>query len=143
MIVSGGQQRDSAIHIQVSILPQTPLPSRLSPNTEQSSLSYTVGPCCLSILNVAVCTCPSQTPSLSFPSFSPATMSCFSESFFLCCKLQLWFQIAWYITDVLQMHSSYLNGKYWTVNQWNRVLSPALGLYFCLATRFTLLLTSG
>ena len=109
----------------------------------QSSPHYTVGPCCLSILNVAVCTCPSQTPSLSFPSFSPATMSCFSESFFLCCKLQLWFQIAWYITDVLQMHSSYLNGKYWTVNQWNRVLSPALGLYFCLATRFTLLLTSG
>ena len=28
VIVSGGQQRDSAIHIQISILPQTPLPSR-------------------------------------------------------------------------------------------------------------------
>ena len=27
-IISGGQQRGSAIHIQVSILPQTPLPSR-------------------------------------------------------------------------------------------------------------------
>ena len=29
MIVSGGQQRDSTIYIHVSILPQTPLPSRL------------------------------------------------------------------------------------------------------------------
>ena len=28
VIVSGGEQRDSAIHIQISILPQTPLPSR-------------------------------------------------------------------------------------------------------------------
>jgi len=38
--VSGGEQRDSAIQIHVSILPQTPLPSRLPHNTEQSSLSY-------------------------------------------------------------------------------------------------------
>ena len=29
MIVSGGQQRDSAIHTHVSVLPQNPLPSRL------------------------------------------------------------------------------------------------------------------
>jgi len=28
VIVSGEQQKDSAIHIHVSILPQTPLPSR-------------------------------------------------------------------------------------------------------------------
>ena len=28
VIVSGGEQRDSAIHIQISILPQTPVPSR-------------------------------------------------------------------------------------------------------------------
>ena len=53
---SDGQQRDSAIHIQVSILPQTPLPSRLPPNIEQSSLCYTVGACWLSILNIAGCT---------------------------------------------------------------------------------------
>jgi len=38
VIVSGGQQRDSAIHSHVSILPQTPLPSRLPHNIEQSSL---------------------------------------------------------------------------------------------------------
>ena len=37
VVVSGEQQRDSAIHIHVSVLPQTPLPSRLLHNTEQSS----------------------------------------------------------------------------------------------------------
>ena len=41
VIVSGEQQRDSAIHIHVSIPPKTPLPSRLSQNIEQSS------PCCI------------------------------------------------------------------------------------------------
>ena len=40
--VSGGQQRDSTIHLHVSVLPQTPLPSRLPHNTEQSSQGYTV-----------------------------------------------------------------------------------------------------
>ena len=44
MIVSGEQQRDSAIHISVSILPQTPLPSGLLYNVEQSSRCSTVGP---------------------------------------------------------------------------------------------------
>ena len=62
VIVSGEQRRDSAIHIHVSILSSTPLPSRLPHNTEQSSLSYTVGPCYLFILNMTVCTSPSQTP---------------------------------------------------------------------------------
>ena len=38
VIVSGRQQRDSAIHIPVSLLPQSPLPSRLPRNPEQSSL---------------------------------------------------------------------------------------------------------
>ena len=49
VIVSGGQQRDSARHIRVSILPQTLLPCRLPHNIEQSSLCYSVGPWCLSI----------------------------------------------------------------------------------------------
>ena len=62
VIVSGEQQRDSAIHIHVSILSQTPLPSRLPHNIEQSSLCSTVGPCWLSILNIVACTRPSQTP---------------------------------------------------------------------------------
>ena len=35
--------------IHVSVLPQTPLRSRLPQNTEQSSMCYTVGPCRLSI----------------------------------------------------------------------------------------------
>ena len=40
----------------------TLLPSRLPHNTEQSPMCYTVGPCWLSILTIAVCTCPPQTP---------------------------------------------------------------------------------
>ena len=55
---AGGQQRGSAIHIHASILPQTPLPSRLPHNTEQSSLCCTVRPCRLAILNAAECTSP-------------------------------------------------------------------------------------
>ena len=39
--------------MQVSILPQTPLPSRLPQNIEQSSMGCTVGPYWLSILNKA------------------------------------------------------------------------------------------
>jgi len=34
MIVSGEQHKDSAIHVHVSILPQTPLPPRLPHNIE-------------------------------------------------------------------------------------------------------------
>ena len=84
-MVSGEQRRDSVIHTCVSVFPQTLLPSRLPHNTEQGSLCYSVGPCCLAILNIAVCVSPSQTPSLLFPSFSPATMSSFSkaESFYV------------------------------------------------------------
>ena len=62
-MVSGDQRRDSVIHIQVSNLPQTPLPSRLTHNIEQSSLCYTVGPSWSSILNtVTVLTIASQAP---------------------------------------------------------------------------------
>ena len=38
VIVSDKQGRDSAVHIHVSILPQTPLPSRLPHDIEQSAL---------------------------------------------------------------------------------------------------------
>ena len=60
VIVSGEQQRDS------TIIYQTPLPSRLPHNIEQSSQCYVVGSFWLSILNTAMCTCSSQTfqPSL-------------------------------------------------------------------------------
>ena len=42
--------------------PKLPFPSRLPQNNEQSSICYTVGPSWLSILNIAVCSCPSQIP---------------------------------------------------------------------------------
>ena len=44
------------------ILPQIPLLSRLAHKIEQSSMCYTVSFCWLSILNIAVCTWPSQSP---------------------------------------------------------------------------------
>ena len=40
MVASGVQQRDSAIYIHVSTLLQTPLPSKLPHNIEQSSQCY-------------------------------------------------------------------------------------------------------
>ena len=52
------------MYIHVPILLHTPLSARLPLDAEQSSLCYTVGPCWLSILNIAVCTSPSQTPYL-------------------------------------------------------------------------------
>ena len=42
-MVSGEQQRDSAMHTHVSILPQTPLPSRLPHDIEWSSWCCTLG----------------------------------------------------------------------------------------------------
>ena len=51
VMLSGEQGRDSDIHIQVSILPQIPLPSKLPHNIEQSSLCYAMHPCWLSILH--------------------------------------------------------------------------------------------
>ena len=51
---------------------------------EQSSLCYTVGPCWLSILNTAVCTCPSQTPIPLLHPFSLVTISSFPKSVSLC-----------------------------------------------------------
>ena len=56
VIVSGVQQSDSVMHIHLSILFPILFPFTLLHNIEQSSLCYTVGPCWLSILNIAVCT---------------------------------------------------------------------------------------
>ena len=71
VLVSGVQQSDSVIHIHVSILFQILFLFRLLQNIEQSSLCSTVGLCWLSILNIAVGTCQSQTPNLSAPPFPP------------------------------------------------------------------------
>ena len=62
VIISDEQQRDSAICIHgYALSPNHPLPCRLLHNIEQSSLCYTISPCWLSILNIAVCPCQSQT----------------------------------------------------------------------------------
>ena len=66
MVVSGEQPRDSAMYIDVSILPQTPLPPKLPYNIEQSSLYYTVGPGWLPILYAALYTHP-KLPNSPFP----------------------------------------------------------------------------
>ena len=67
VLVSATQQSDSVTHIHVSILFQIIFPFGLLQSIEQNSLCYTVGPCWLSILNKALCTCSSQTPNLPLP----------------------------------------------------------------------------
>ena len=61
VIVSGAQQSDSALHIHVHSLPNSLLIQAAILHW-QSSMCYTVGPCWLPILNIAMWTCPSQTP---------------------------------------------------------------------------------
>ena len=59
VIASGRQQRDSAMYIHISMLPQIPsnfLPLRFPHNIEQSSLCYTVGPSWLCILKYNIVT---------------------------------------------------------------------------------------
>ena len=67
VLVSGAQQSDSVTHIHESILFQTLFSFGLLQSIRQSSLCYIVGPCWLSILNIVVCTCQSQTSNLSLP----------------------------------------------------------------------------
>ena len=55
VLVSGVQQSDLVIYIYVYILFHILFHYGLLQDTEYSSLCYTVGPCCLSILNVIVC----------------------------------------------------------------------------------------
>ena len=88
VIVLSEQQRNSAIHIHVSVLPQVPLPARLPQNIEQSSMCYTVGHVGYSSkIQQCVHVHPKLPNSLSVPSFPPATISSFlkSESLFLSC----------------------------------------------------------
>ena len=64
-LVSGVQR--SASVTQVSILSQILFPFRSLQSIEQSFPCCTAGPCWLSLLKIAVCICPSQTPNLGFP----------------------------------------------------------------------------
>ena len=66
VFIAGVQQRDSVMHICVSIFFQILFPFMLLHNIEQNYLCYTVGPSWLSISNIAVCTF-SQIPLLSAP----------------------------------------------------------------------------
>ena len=105
VIVSGEQLRDSVIHIHVSILPQTPLPSRLPDNINQNSMCYTVGPRWLSILNTALCTGSPQTPlSIFYPILllSPATINLFSKSV----NLFLFYKFIWLNILILSQSTS-------------------------------------
>ena len=81
VIASGGQQEQSVIHTHIPILSQTPLPSRLPHNMEQSSLCYTVGHFRLSTLNITLCTWTPQTPLLSLPPSFPPVYHAFILSF--------------------------------------------------------------
>ena len=62
VLVSGVQPSDSVTRIHLSILLHILFLFRLLHNIEPSSMCYTVGPWGLPILNITVCTCPSQTP---------------------------------------------------------------------------------
>ena len=67
-------------HIHVSVLFKIIFPSSLLHNIEQGSLCYTVGPCWLSILNIAMCT--SIPNSLTVP--SPQPLPSGNQKFILC-----------------------------------------------------------
>ena len=89
VLISSVQQSDSVIHVCVSILFQVLFPFYLVHDIEQSYLCYTVGSCWLSILNIEVCVCQSQTPVYPHPlSLHLITISSFSKSvgLFLFCK---------------------------------------------------------
>ena len=73
VIDSGEKQRDSALHIHVFIpIHVSKRPFLPGFHIEQNSMFYTIDLCWLSILNIAVCTCPSLTPfQLSLPPILP------------------------------------------------------------------------
>ena len=57
MLVSGVQQSGSVIRIILRVLFQILFHYSLLQDIESSSLCYTVGPCCLSVLYIVVCVC--------------------------------------------------------------------------------------
>ena len=128
--VSGVQQSDSVIQICVSILFQILFPFRLLQNAEQSSLCYRVGPWWLSILNIAVCTCQSQTLSLSHPHILPlVTLNSFTKSMslFLCCK-QTHFFLSFFFrfcTEVIQYDTCWI-----FTTQWSECRATELGVIY-------------
>ena len=126
MIVSGGPHRDSAIHIHVSILPQSPFSSRLPHNIEQSSMCYTVGPCWLSILNIEMYTCLSQTPCL-FPPFFPSGQFCSSHLGFHVCCAQSLCRVSFFVTLWTVACQAPLSMEFSRQDYWSRLPFPTPG----------------
>ena len=81
MLISAVQQSDSVIHTGTFFF-KILFHYGLLQDIEYSSLCCTAGLCCLSILNIIVCICESETPSPSLLHPSPrlATTSVFSLS---------------------------------------------------------------
>ena len=92
VLESGIQQSDSVIHTRASILFQIIFPFSLLQNIEQHSLCYTVGPCWLTVLNIACvhvnpnpqsCLSPTHPPgNHKFSSLSLWVCVCFLNKFF-------------------------------------------------------------
>ena len=110
MPISAVQQSDEVIHIH-TFFSYILFHYVLSQEIGYSSLCYTVGPCCLSILNVIVCIYQPQTPSPSLslppPPWQPQVCSlCLWVCFFFVDggppTLDLWY--SWYLIKFLILH---------------------------------------
>ena len=81
VLVSGVQQRESVIHRHISTLIQILFQYRPKQSIEYSPLCYTAGHYLLSVLQIVMCTCQSQSSNLSLPLTYPLiTISLFSAS---------------------------------------------------------------
>ena len=82
MPISAVQQSDWVLHIYIHSFFNILFHYGLSQEIGYSLLCCTIGPCCLTILNVIVCIYQPQTPSpsLSFPHFPLATTNLISMS---------------------------------------------------------------
>ena len=82
--------------LHVSILFQILFQFRFLQNSEQSSLCSTVGPCWLSILNIAVCTCQSQMLFIScFPTPDLRAILYYSSGFLSRAGHDMWWKEFW------------------------------------------------
>ena len=125
-MVSGEQQSNSAILIDISNLPQTPLPSRLPPNIEQSSMCYTVGPSWLSILNIEMYTCPSQLP-ISPLQFFPSGQFCSSYLGFHVYSAQSLCRVSFFVTLWTVACQAPLSMEFSRQDYWSRLPFPTPG----------------
>ena len=109
VLVSGIQQNDSVIYIQLPILFQILFPLRLLHNIEQSSLCYAVGPCWLYILNIVVCIWLSQIPTLPLPPTLPPGNHKFTGALFETFKHQKTWRATNFFLPLFILHSQHLS----------------------------------